>query len=108
MMMTQRVIKSIKAIGPKVVVLIDEVKKESSGGIILAESTVSSEINSATAGVIVDIGSTAFEYLEKSHRPKIGDRVCFVKYEGVGMCVKNDEYRILNDDMLYCTEELDD
>ena len=78
----------IGAVNYKVVVLVDQSVKQTTGGIMIPERYQEPKTLGATTGVIVDVGPQAFVW--DAHRvvrwegrkPSAGDRVYFTKYAG--------------------------
>ena len=98
-----------KALGPKVIVKAKQVDKKTAGGIILTDHIVESDQRAANQGEIVQLGDTAFDYLNPDVRPKVGDKVYFVKWAGIGRDIEEQHYRIMNDeDVIAVLEEYDD
>lgn len=96
---------NLKAVGPKVVVKVKEIEGVTAGGIHLPESSLSKEQNAATEGILINVGSTAFDYLEEKDRPKVGDCVFFVKFAGIGKEIDEETYRIINDEDIYAVKQ---
>lgn len=94
-------LKEFLAIGPKIVVKIDCYNEKSPGGIVLPQDHVNREKNAISEGVIVNIGSTAFDYLEEENRPKVNDHVYFVKFAGIGKAIDDEEFRVMNDEDIF-------
>jgi len=104
-----RVLKNIRAIGPKVVVDTIEIKEVSEGGIVLPRDHVDREINSAAEGTIRNMGATAFDYLLNTpDMPQVGDYVFFIKYSGIGRRIKEKECRVMNDQDIFGIGEFED
>lgn len=78
----------IAAVNDKVVVLVDQYVKQTTGGIIIPDTLHEGKTLAATTGVLVNVGPQAFVW--DSHRvvrwegakPSPGDRVYFTKYAG--------------------------
>ena len=71
------------------------------GSIIMVESVNKQSDLEATEGTIVAMAEDCFDYIEESKRPKVGDVVHFPKYEGLGKCYSNNNYRILLDETIW-------
>jgi co-chaperonin GroES (HSP10) len=94
-------LKELLAIGPKVVIKIDKLDEKSENGIVLIKDYVDRQQNAISEGVLVHVGSTAFDYLDEKNSPTIGDHVYFVKYAGIGKNIDDEEFRIMNDEDIY-------
>ena len=90
----------IKPVELKVLILVDEVKDRSSGGIYLSDQTREREQYAHDRGIIVDMSEMAF-YDWKGLKPKLGDKVLFDKYAGTMIQFRKDKemqrYRLCND-----------
>uniref|UniRef100_A0A6M3KP84 Putative chaperonin n=1 Tax=viral metagenome TaxID=1070528 RepID=A0A6M3KP84_9ZZZZ len=80
-----------------IVIQEDKVEEVTKGGILLSKDQVNREQNSATEGTIVNLGCMAFYDIPEEHRFKVGDRVIYKKYSGVGRTYNDIPYRIMND-----------
>lgn len=71
-----------KAVEFKIIVLPQEIERETKGGLILPDQTVEKEEFGRTEGIIVDASPMAFTTEEGlwPRAPQIGDRVMFSKY----------------------------
>lgn len=90
----------IMPVGHKIILREKDVDEKTKGGIILPDETKEANKNAQTRGVIVAIGSTAFNYddIPAQARPRVGDEVYYARYAGT--IIKNDqqdEYRMVND-----------
>lgn len=99
------VIPKLKAVGAKVVVQIEPVPKYSKGGIEIPDAEVRRQQDSITEGIIVGLGSTAFNFVKKNEVPQIGDLVTFAKYSGPEIQREGNYYRILLDVDVHSTEK---
>lgn len=84
--------------------LIIEVRKaseKSKGGVLMPSKTVSDGTMAATEGKIVAMNADCFDWIEQSNRPKIGNVVHFIKYEGIGKCYAEKDYRIISDEAIH-------
>ena len=93
---------TVKAVGFRILVKPDEIKKETASGIVLAVDEAA-EKGARVTGTIVDIGEIAW----KAFNPQspyaglaVGDKVFFAKYAGKTVIDPTDkqEYVILNDE----------
>lgn len=89
----------------KVLILPDKVD-DMSGGLYLPDSSVSRDQDAQERGVLIEVGSVAFEgwYREDDKEiPKEGERVIYSKYSGMqvdGQDLDNERpiiYRVMND-----------
>jgi len=71
------------------------------GSIALAETTVNINQSQVTEGIVISMAIDAFDYLDESERPKLGDVVHFIKYDGIGKEFGEKKYRILKDDSVW-------
>jgi co-chaperonin GroES (HSP10) len=76
-------------------------EKKSKGGILMTSKTVSEGTYAATEGKIVALAPDCFDWYEENERPKIGDIVHFIKYEGIGKCYNEKDYRIISDQAIH-------
>ena len=85
--------------GGHVLVLPDEVKEKTSGGIYLPKTTQDTEQAAATTGTIVAIGPSAWKDLDDgSPWATVGDKVIYARYAGVGMQGNDSKnYVLIND-----------
>ena len=101
-------LKSLKAIGPKIVVKVTKVDEKTEGGLFLIKDHVAREQNAVSEGEIVDLGPTAYDWMDQEDAPKIGEHVFFVKYAGIGKTINDEEYRIINDEDIYAIGVMSD
>jgi len=94
----------ITPLGEKVLVKPDKSEEATKGGIILTKESVDKGQNAMTEGTLVKMGLKAFDYLHEDEMPKIGDRVYFIKYAGVGRMINDEEYRICNDEDIFASD----
>lgn len=71
------------------------------GRIEMPGTVIEDSQNQITEGIIIDMGPTAFSELDTNDRPKIGDVVYFLKYEGIAKVYNKKFYRILSDAAVY-------
>lgn len=89
----------IHCTGHHVLVLPDEVKEKTAGGIYLAPQGREIEQRAATKGILIDVGPTAWkEFANGKAWAKVGDYVSYAKYGGVDMESKGKKYVLLNDE----------
>jgi len=74
-------------------------------GIIMPESLKDRAQAEITEGVIVDMADDAFDFLLDNKKPKIGDVIHFIKYDGIGKCYNKKNYRILHDESVWGRSE---
>ena len=90
----------IKPVEYKVLVKVDEVINQSSGGIWLPDVTRDREQAGNDRGILVDVGGMAFSDW-RGKKPNVGDKVIFGKYAGSVIMFKEDRtttnYRLCND-----------
>lgn len=77
----------VRPIGTSVLVLMDQVAKKSSGGIVLPQEFAGKMDMASESGVIVAVGDAAFSYYDDGskwldYKPKPGDRVFTERYAG--------------------------
>jgi chaperonin GroES len=80
-------------------------EEKTKGGILIPENNRTQYQNMSTEGIIVALGTTAFEYLPEECRPKIGDVVHFQKYDGIGKRYNEKNFRILADENVYAISD---
>jgi chaperonin GroES len=89
-----------KPTGHRVLIRVEEIERKTESGIIIADITADKEQLGQDAGVVVELGNTA--YSDQS-QPwcKVGDNVKFGRYAGQIISKKQSddglEYRVLND-----------
>jgi chaperonin GroES len=89
-----------KPTGHRVLILVEEIERKTESGIIIADITADKEQLGQDAGIVVELGNTA--YSDQS-QPwcKVGDKVKFGRYAGQIISKKQSddglEYRVLND-----------
>jgi co-chaperonin GroES (HSP10) len=85
----------------KVLVLPDETKKVTKGGILLPDEAFDLESRGQILGTIIDLSPAAFSYHEWPDWvvfPKAGDRVYFARHSGSTVKGKDGvDYRMVND-----------
>src|SRR5574340_1230224 len=83
-------------------VLIEERKFEekSKGGIYFAPNKVAEYQAGECEGTIIALANDAFDYMPEDERPKVGDIVHFIKYEGYLREYDGRNYRIILDEMI--------
>ena len=90
----------IKALGPTLVVLPEQVEEKSEGGIIISTTSQRDREQMAQCeGVVIDIGSLCWkDQADETPWCSVGDRIVFAKYAGL-MRKGSDgkEYRIISD-----------
>lgn len=90
----------LKPLGHRVLVKVDKVE-EKIGSFYLPQKEVQKERNGKEEGVLMDIGSTAFQNLgDGTPWAAIGDKVVFARYGGYRIEDNGDHYVILNDEDL--------
>ena len=85
--------------GHHVLVLPDEVKEKTKGGIYLAPQGREQEQRAATKGRLIAIGPSAWkEFADGEPWAKIGDYISFAKYASINMKGSDSkDYALLND-----------
>lgn len=95
----------MRVLGHRILVLPDEVERQSKGGIVLVPDERRAKAETVT-GVVVDIGPTAYKDPGLGGEPwvQIGSRVLYAKYGGKFYTdpVSNKEYVILTDEDIIC------
>lgn len=93
----------INPIGDQVLVLPDKAPDKTSGGVFVGHLAETQSL-AAESGVLVAVGDGAWSWnMDRTRRfegnkPKIGDRVCFVRYSGTEAIGDDGEtYRICSD-----------
>ncbi len=71
------------------------------GSVLMPDSIKGPSQNGMTEGKIICMAQDSFDYLEESDRPKVGDIVHFIKYDGIGKNYNKKPYRILMDDSIW-------
>lgn len=89
-----------------VVVTAPEIETKSEGGIVIPTDIAEKERFHTTTGKIIKLGPTAFESLDKSRRPKIGDNVYYKKYSGIEIVEDDIMYRVIVDEDIYALKEV--
>ena len=69
------------ATGHRILILVDQVERKTESGIIIADVTADKEQLGQDAGVVVELGNTAYSDQE-SHWCQVGDYVKFGRYAG--------------------------
>lgn len=93
----------IKPVGPRILLLPDQIEERSQGGIIKFTGTEKlREELAQTEGTVVDIGDSAFREppfdADSSDWCAVGDRVIFAKYAGlISEGLDGKKYRIVHD-----------
>lgn len=91
----------IEPLDVRVLVLPDEVKDKTAGGIFIPETAQEKEKYATVKGTLIALGANAFAEASVStlfKAPQPGDRVMIAKYGGVNTPGKDGkEYRLLND-----------
>ena len=99
-----------KPTGHRVLVRVEEVERKTESGIIIADITADKEQLGQDAGVVVEIGNTAYSD-QQAPWCQVGDNVKFGRYAGQIISKKqsNDglEYRVLNDLDIVLVKEKD-
>ena len=70
-------------------------------GIVMPDKVVDGAQLAITEGKIIDMAPNAFDWMVDADKPKIGDVVHFLKYEGIGKIYSDKYYRILMDDSVW-------
>jgi len=71
------------------------------GSIVMPENLKDRSQIEMTEGTIICMAEDAFDYYIESERPKIGDIVHFIKYDGIGKTYNKKNYRILQDESVW-------
>jgi len=72
--------------GHYILILPDEVKTKTDGGLILVPETVAQKERETTKGILIDVGHIGWaEFGNGEPWAKIGDKVCYGKYAGRNM-----------------------
>jgi chaperonin GroES len=89
-----------KPTGHRVLVKVEQVERKTESGIIIADITADKEQLGQDAGIVVELGNTAYSDQSESWC-KVGDYVKFGRYAGQIIRPKESldgvEYRVLND-----------
>ncbi len=83
-----------------VVVLPDKAEEKTSGGLYIPQDKQSRDQGAAQTGKLVAISPMAFsfdEWPEDEPKPKVSDRVVFVRYAGASIESNGEDYRIIKD-----------
>jgi co-chaperonin GroES (HSP10) len=95
-------IDEVYCIGTRVLLKVKKVEQVSEGGIALPDVYIEKEQNRITEGKIIDYGKMAFQDIcDPSEIPAPGEEVFFVKFAGKALQVKEDEYRVVNDEDIF-------
>ena len=88
------------ATGHRILVLVDQVERKTKSGIIIADATADKEQLGQDAGIVVEMGPTAYSD-QTATWCQVGDYVKFGRYAGqlVRPSESDDEkeYRVIND-----------
>ena len=87
--------------GYRLLIAIPKVEEKTGAGVYMPDSLTKMEQTASIVGLVVEMGPDA--YLDKSKFPngpycKKGDFVIFRSYSGTRFKVKNEEFRLINDD----------
>ena len=87
--------------GYRLLIAIAKVEEKTVAGVYMPDSLTKMEQTASIVGLVVEMGPDA--YLDKSKFPngpycKKGDFVIFRSYSGTRFKVKNEEFRLINDD----------
>ena len=87
--------------GYRLLIAIPKVEEKTGSGVYMPDSLTKMEQTASIVGLVVEMGPDA--YLDKSKFPngpycKKGDFVIFRSYSGTRFKVKNEEFRLINDD----------
>lgn len=98
---------AFQPVGYRLKVKPDEVEEKTAGGIIIPDQVKDRDRQATTTGLIVAVGSEAWEDVGKGRRwAKSGDRCMFPRYAGsVHKDEDGTEYRFLNDQDIIAIEE---
>lgn len=92
----------VEAVGPRLLVEVEEEKEMTPGGIALLKTDTRREQDTTTIGILRKKGPTAFEHMgENQHIPEIGDKVLFIKFAGNELKIDGKYYRVLIDEDIY-------
>ena len=88
------------ATGHRILILVDQVERKTESGIIIADVTADKEQLGQDAGIVVEMGPTA--YSDQSEQwCQVGDYIKFGRYAGQVIRPKESEdgveYRVIND-----------
>ena len=93
-----------------VFVEVDMVEEITAGGLMLPTQSRDRSQHAATYGAIVAMAVDAFHEVVRDYglefRPKVGDRVCFAKFEGAILADSEPVIRILKDVDITGVEEI--
>ena len=92
-----------KPAGYKMLVALPQIEEKTAGGIIKAQSTVDREATAANVGLVIYLGTDAYQDKEKFPNGawcKEGDFVVMRSYSGTRMYIDGEEFRMLNDDAI--------
>ena len=89
----------LEPLGHRLLVRPDRVDKVTSGGIHLADETVSMKERACRTGIIIDIGPTAWKGIDDGTPwAAIGDRIFFRQYSSASLNDKDAQDWIINDE----------
>jgi co-chaperonin GroES (HSP10) len=84
--------------GARVLVLPEQVEKQSKGGIVFHDEAVKREEMAQTKGVVVEVGPDCWLDQNTQEWAKVGDTIVFGRYAGVFYDGKDGKkYRLIND-----------
>ena len=87
--------------GYKLLIAIPEIEEKTEGGIILVDELRDKEKNATIIGLVVKMGDLSYQDTEKFPTDPwclLGDWVVFRPYSGPRMTIREQEYRLINDD----------
>lgn len=97
-----------KVTGYRILIAMPMVKEKTSGGIIQPEELLRREHTAAIVGNVIDMGPDCYlDYVKFPNGPycKRGDWVIFRSYSGTRIKIKNQEFRLINDDCIEAVVE---
>lgn len=91
--------------GYKVLLALPSKVEKSEGGIIIPDEVKDREHVASIVGYVISVGPDAYKHPEKFPSGpwcKAGDWVLFKSYSGTRFKVKDQEFRVINDDSIDC------
>lgn len=83
------------------IIVAEKPASEKIKGIVMIQRTVEESQAGRTEGKVLCMASDAFDYLDEKDRPKVGDVVHFIKYDGIGKEYNKINYRIVMDESVW-------
>ncbi len=94
-------------VGYKILIAIPTISEKTAGGIIRPDQLRQQEATASIFGYVVSLGPDAYVGEKYPSGPwcKVGDWVMFRSYSGTRLKIDEQEFRLINDDMVEATVE---